>query len=362
VSLIGAIALLAVVLLAAGAGLWLLSQRLRESASRLDRVLIETASTRQASESIDRRFEDLRRSVDDRVGGVEASLTTGQRHVSEHLGQSGLLLKDVGEKMGRIYEASQKIEKLAGEVTRLEDLLKPPKLRGTLGETFLEQALRQALPPGSWQMQYRFADDGMVVDAIVLLGDRFVPVDSKFPLENFRRSREVEDETERRRARTAFAADVRRHADGIARKYIRPAAGTYDYAFMYIPAEAVYSEIIAEDDTKALADYCIEQRVFPVSPRLLYAYLSTVAMVLRGQELQRSAQDVSEKLAELARLWERAGEPFKKVGTHLGNAQKQYEEASTCLARFGRRLTGVSERAEETLEEIVEPLSLLPPS
>src|SRR5260370_42642243 len=94
-----------------------------------------------------------------------------------------------------------------------------------------------------------------------------------------------------------LSATVRRNAEGIARKLIRPAAWIYDYAFMYIPAEAVYSEIIAEDDSKALADYCIEQRVFPVSPRLLYAYLSTVAMVLRGQELQRSAQDVSEKLA-----------------------------------------------------------------
>lgn len=254
-----------VLLLAAAAALFLLFQRLRESAARLDRVLAETAGARQATESVDRRFEDLRRSVDNRVEGIERTLQDGQKSMTDHLGQSGRLLQDVGEKMGRIYEASQKIEKLAGEVTRLEDLLKPPKLRGTLGETFLEQALRQALPPGSWQMQFRFPDDGAIVDAIVFLGDRFVPIDSKFPLENYRRSREVEDEGDRRRARAAFAADVRRHADSISRKYIRPAAGTYDYAFMYVPAEAVYSEIASDDSEKALADYCIEQRVFPVS-------------------------------------------------------------------------------------------------
>jgi DNA recombination protein RmuC len=356
-----AVTILGALVCAAAAALFLLFQRLRESAARLDRVLAETGSARQASESVDRRFEDLRRSVEERVGGVERSLQDGQRSLTDHLGQSGLLLKDVGEKMGRIYEASQKIEKLAGDMTRLEDLLKPPKLRGTLGETFLEQALRQALPPGSWQMQYRFPEDGCVVDAIVLLGDRFVPVDSKFPLENYRRAREVEDEGDRRRARAAFASDVKRHADSISRKYIRPSAGTYDYAFMYIPAEAVYAEIVADDAEKALADYCIEQRVFPVSPRLLYAYLSTVSMVLRGQELQRSAQEVSERLSELARLWERAGEPFKKLGTHLSNAAKQYEEASGSLARFGRRLEGVSERAE-AIEEASVALPLLPPS
>jgi DNA recombination protein RmuC len=355
-----AVAVLGALLLFAAAALYL-SQRLRESAARLDRVLAETASARQASESVDRRFEQMRRSVEDRVGGVERSLRDGQKSLTDHLGQSGQLLKDVGEKMGRIYEASQKIEKLAGEVTRLEDLLKPPKLRGTLGETFLEQALRQALPPGSWKMQYRFPDDGLIVDAVVLVGDRFVPVDSKFPLENYRRAREVEDEGERRRARAAFASDVKRHADAISRKYIRPAAGTYDYAFMYVPAEAVYSEIVADDEQKALADYCIEQRVFPVSPRLFYAYLSTVAMVLHGQELQKNAQEIAEKLSELGRLWERAEEPFKKVGTHLGNAVKQYEEASGSLARFGRRLEGVSESAE-SLEEVVETPPLLPPS
>jgi len=357
-----AIILLGLLVACAAAAILVLLTRVREGTVRLDRVLSETASARQASESVDRRFEELRRSVAERVEGVERSLQEGQRHLSDHLGQSGQLLKDVGEKMGRIFEASQKIEKLAGEVTRLEDLLKPPKLRGTLGETFLEQALREALPPGSWQMQYRFADDGSIVDAVVSVGDRFVPIDSKFPLENYRRARELEDESEQRRARAAFVSDVKRHADAIARKYIRPAAGTYDYAFMYVPAESVYAEIVADESEKALADYCIERRVFPVSPRLFYAYLSTVAMVLRGQELQRNAQDVAERLSELARTWARAEEPFKKLGTHLGNAAKQYEEASAALNRFGQRLEGVSDGAERTLVQVGETLPLLPPS
>ncbi len=354
--------LLVAALLASITAALLFLLRVRETSSRLDRLLSETASARQASESVDRRLEELRRSVEARVEGVERGLVEGQKNVADYLGESGKVLKDVGEKMGRIYEASQKIEKLAGDVTRLEELLKPPKLRGTLGETFLEQALRQVLPPGSWQMQYRFPD-GVVVDAVIMVGERFVPVDSKFPLENYRRAREVEDEGERRRARAAFASDVRRHADSIREKYIRPASGTYDYAFLYVPAEAVYAEIVADDEQKALADYCVEQRVFPVSPRLLYAFLSTVAMALRGQELRKNAEEIQERLLDLERLWERAGDPFKKLGTHLSNAQRQYEDAATALNRFAARLSGIAEPVEERREpESNSHPSLLPPA
>jgi DNA recombination protein RmuC len=256
------------------------------------------------SESLDRRFEDLRRSVEERVRGVETSLTEGQKGLTQHLGDSGKMLKDVGERIGRLLEASQKIEKLAGDVTRLEDLLKPPKLRGTLGETFLEQALRQALPPGSWKMQHRFSD-GMCVDAVIRIKERWVPVDSKFPLENFRRARETDDEGERRRARSAFASDVKKHADSIRRKYIRPAEGTCEYAFMYVPAEAVYAEMAADGEERRWRTSASRCRSSRPRPRLLYAYLATVAMVLAGEELRRTPRGPG-RLGELERLWDRA--------------------------------------------------------
>ncbi len=146
-----AAALVAVVALFA-ASLW----NARRTSARFDRLIGDTAAARQASEAVDRRFDELRRAVGERVEGVERRLAEGQRSLSDHLGQSGRLLSDVGEKMGRIFEASQKIEKLAVDVTRLEDLLKPPKLRGALGETFLEQALAQVLP------------QAMLADAVLL--------------------------------------------------------------------------------------------------------------------------------------------------------------------------------------------------
>lgn len=336
--------------------------RSRDDAARQDRLLAELAAARGASESLDRRFDELRRSVDLRVSGVEQRLVDGQKNVADHLGASGKLLEDVGQKMGRIYEASQKIEKLAGEVTRLEDLLKPPKLRGTLGESFLEQSLRQALPQRCWKMQHRFSDN-VVVDAVITVGERLVPVDSKFPLENFRRSREAAQEPDRRQALRDFSSDVKRHVDAIRSRYIRPDDGTYDFALMYVPAEAVYAEIAGDGEEKSLADYAVERRVVPVSPRLLYAYLATVAMGLRGLELQQSAQEVQARLADLSRLWVKVDEPFGKVRGHLANAQTKYEEAAKALNRFGDRLTSVAEGAAEKLDDSkpIEVVSLFPP-
>ena len=345
---------------AAGVALGL--ARSRESASRIDRLLAETARAREASQSVDRRFEELRGSLETRVGGVEKRLDSGQQSIADHLGKSGSLLKEVGEKLGRLHEASQRIEKLAGEVTRLEDLLKPPKLRGTLGEMFLEQALAQVLPPGAYATQHPLGG-GVVVDAVVFVQDRLVPIDSKFPLENYRRAREVEDEGEKKRARQQFARDVKKHVEAIAEKYIRPAAGTCDFALMYVPAEAVYAEIAADGEEAALADYAASRRVIPVSPRLLFAYLSTVALGLRGIALQENAKEVHQNLADLSRLWDRVGGPLEKLGGHLANASKQYEETSRAFERFTLRLETISEKADAEIEG-AEPavLPVLPPS
>lgn len=325
-----------------------------EEGRRLDRLLAETSAARQASESTDRRFDEMRRTVEERVAGVERRLNEGQSEVSTHLGA-------MREKMGHVFEASQKVERLATDMTRLEELLRPPKLRGVLGETFLEHALAQVLPPKFWELQHRFRD-GVVVDAVVLVApDCRVPIDSKFPLENYRRSREAPDEGERRRAQRAFFADVRRHVDAIHAKYVRPDQGTTDFAVMYVPAEGIYCEIIGGGDP-GLVDYAVERRVFPVSPMLLYAYLATVRMGIRGLELQESAHEIQAKLADLSRHWERLEEPLGKLGTHLSNAQKQYEESTRAFARFAGRLAGISEAGPRPVEEERPATQLPPPS
>ncbi|HMA19125.1 MAG TPA: DNA recombination protein RmuC [Thermoanaerobaculia bacterium] len=329
--------------------------RPREADPRLDRLLVEVAAVRGSSESMDRRVEDLRRSVGERVAAVEDRLAAGQKDVSETLG-------DVREKIGRVFESSQKVERLAGDMTRLEDLLKPPKIRGNLGETFLEQTLREALPPDVWTMRHVFSD-GTVVDAAVRVGPRIVPIDSKFPLENFRKGREAADDAERRRARRDFAGDVRKHVEAIRKKYIRPFDGTFDFALMYVPAEAVYCEIVSDEDAPSLTEFAAERRVILVSPSLLYVYLATVAIGLRGMELEKSAHEVLGRLAELEKQWEKVEGPFEVLGTHLRNSHAKYEETARALDRFGERLSTLAERElEEALESDIGAPPLPPPS
>ncbi|HWC65258.1 MAG TPA: DNA recombination protein RmuC [Thermoanaerobaculia bacterium] len=311
------------------------------------------------SEAIEKRLGSFERTIDARIEASQAALGQNLGTMQQQSAESAMLLKSVGENLGKVFEASKKIEKLAGDVTRLEDLLKPPKIRGLLGEAFLEEALRQVLPPGSWEMQKRFAD-GEVVDAAVRLGDRFVPIDSKFPYESWRRALDCEDEAERRRLVRQLRAATRRQADEIARKYIRSAEGTYEFALMYLPAEALYAEIVAEGDDENVAEYAIGRHVIPVSPMLLYAYLFTVAQGLRGLEIEKRAHAVVEELARLKRGVERIEEPFGKLGGHLSNAQKQYEETSRQLTRFAERLREVAE-SEETPAQPALPLRALPP-
>lgn len=311
------------------------------------------------SEALEHRLGSFERTIDERIKASQAALGQNIGTMQQQSAESAMLLKSVGENLGKVFEASKKIEKLAGDVTRLEDLLKPPKIRGLLGEAFLEEALRQVLPPGSWEMQKRFAD-GEVVDAAVRLGERFVPIDSKFPYESYRRALDCGDDSERKRLIRQLRAATRRQADEIARKYIRSAEGTFEFALMYLPAEALYAEIVAEGDDENVAEYAIGRHVIPVSPTLLYAYLFTVAQGLRGLEIEKRAHVVVEELALLKRGIDKIEDPFGKLGNHLSNAQKQYEETFKQLSRFAERLREIAD-SEDSPAQAALPLRALPP-
>jgi len=372
------VALAALVLVAiAGAALYLAgrrSARERQDALEQRRMLTaltaETAASRALaaesgktvhalSEALEKRLVSFERTIDERIRASQDALGRNIGTMQQQSAESAMLLKSVGESLGKVSEASKRIEKLAGDVTRLEDLLKPPKIRGLLGESFLEESLRQVLPPGSWEMQKRFAD-GEVVDAAVRVGERFVPIDSKFPYESYRRALDCSDDGERKRLLRQLRSATKKQADDIARKYIRAGEGTLEFALMYLPAEALYAEIVADGEDGNVAEYAIERHVIPVSPTLLYAYLFTVAQGLRGLEIQKRAHAVVEELAVLKRSVDRIEEPFAKVGSHLSNAQKQYEETARQLARFAERLREVAE-SEETPAQAALPLQSIPP-
>jgi len=213
----------------------------------------------------------------------------------------------------------------------------------------LEELLRQILPPKYYKLPYKFKS-GEMVDAVVQVGERLVPIDSKFPLENFRRLIASEGESEQREARKAFVRDVKKHVDDIARKYILPAEGTYDFALMYVPAENVYYETIIKDATtdggESLSSYAVEKKVIPVSPNSLYAYLMVIVLGLQGLEVEKRAGEIIKYLSSLKGDIDRFRTDFDVLGTHITHSRQKYEDAERSLGRLEDKLLHIEEKGQ----------------
>jgi DNA recombination protein RmuC len=299
----------------------------------------------ERSAEVDRRLQALGETMDRRLGSLD-------ERVDRRLEGATKTTTAIHERLGKVDEATSQMLERAKELGRLEQALRPPKARGGFGELLLENLLRDRLPPSAFQMQHTFAS-GERVDAIVRV-DRLIPVDSKFPLDNYNRLVEAESDDERSLAERQFSRDVRTHIDAIAAKYIRPDEGTYDFAFMYIPVEAVYYEL-ACGKTGALLQYAHERRVFPVSPTTFIAYLQVIVLGLRGMQIEQHAHEVMAYVADLQRDFDRFGDDFDKIGTHLGHAQSKYHEAGKRLDRLEAKLERAAEEHDELeAEEVLE--------
>jgi DNA recombination protein RmuC len=255
---------------------------------------------------------------------------------------------EVQKGLGELSAATAKVYEVGRDVATLHDILRAPKLRGGLGELLLGDLLAQVLPAAHFELQHTFRS-GERVDAVVRLGDGLVPIDSKFPLEDFRRLLEAADDEQRARARKAFVARVRKHIDDIATKYVLPDEGTYDFALMYIPAENVYYETIIRDEEPGLAAYAINRKVVPVSPNSFYAYLQAIVLGLRGLRIEARAHEVMGQLTRLGGDLGRLRDDFRLVGKHLGNATQAYGAAERRLDRLDGKLATIGD--EEEVEE-----------
>ena len=248
----------------------------------------------------------------------------------------GSAVGDVRERLGALAEATKRLEQVGASVAELQELLKVPQLRGTLGETWLEELLRQIFPAGLYEMQHAFRS-GERVDAVLRVGDRLVPVDSKFPLEACQRMLAADGaaaDVERR----AFRKSLRARIDEIADKYIRPDEGTFEFALMYVPAEAVYYEAVIRGEDQqgedSVVGYALARKVIPVSPNTLYAYLAAIIHGLRGLAVAAQAKEILAALGGLAQEFAKFQRAFDVVGRHLTNARGQYEEAERARARI----------------------------
>jgi DNA recombination protein RmuC len=289
-------------------------------------------------------MELLNQSVNGLNQQVTQLLTESSKSISDRLDNTNTVVGDLRQKLGRLEEASRQMLDVGKDISRLQDILQPPKLRGSMGEFFLHDLLAQILPGNNFEMQYKFKG-GETVDAVIKLNQGLVPVDAKFPLDNFRRIIESGTDEDKKAARKAFLRDVKIHVDAISSKYIRMDEDTLDFALMYIPAENVYYETIIKDDESAtdpeLFSYAITKRVIPVSPNTFYAYLQTIFLGLRGMRVEEKSREILENIARVQKEFEKFSEAFRLVGQHLDNSSKKYMEAQKRFGALGSKIEQV---------------------
>jgi DNA recombination protein RmuC len=278
--------------------------------------------------------------VNDRLKENAEVLQKTQQSLGERLDNAARVVGNVQKSLGGLEEANRRIYEVGKDIASLQEILRAPKLRGGLGEFLLEDLLAQVLPPDHVSTQYRFRS-GEKADAVIKLGNSLVPVDAKFPLENFKRALAAATDEERTRAKKQFTTDVKKHIDAIAQKYILPDEGTYDFALMYIPAENVYYETIIKDESageKSLSEYALGKRVIPVSPGSFYAYLQAIVLGLKGMKVEERAKEIIRYLSRLQGDFARFRDDFDLVGKHLGHAQSSYQSADKRIEQFGQKL------------------------
>ena len=278
--------------------------------------------------------------VNDRLKENAEVLQQTQQSLGERLDNAARVVGNVQKSLGGLEEASRRIYEVGKDIASLQEILRAPKLRGGFGEFLLEDLLAQVLPADHFSAQYSFRS-GEKADAVIKLGTSLVPVDAKFPLENFKRALQAESDEERTRAKKQFTADVKKHIDAIAQKYILPDEGTYDFALMYIPAENVYYETIIKDEStaeKSLSEYALSKRVIPVSPGSFYAYLQAIVLGLKGMKVEARAKEIIRYIGRLQGDFARFRDDFDLVGKHLGHAQSSFQSADKRIEQFEQKL------------------------
>jgi DNA recombination protein RmuC len=287
-------------------------------------------------QSVSQRLESVTRALQDGVSNSAQIATQGQTAIANELKNTREQIGHIQKQLGEFQELGRGI---SSATKSLEGILGGAKTRGLLGEVTLGRLLEDSLPTSQYAVQYRFSS-GEAADAVIFLRDKkLVAVDSKFPLDAFRRiSAEGEE------AKRAFATAVKGHADSIAKKYIVPNEGTLDLALMFVPSETVYYEMLMTLDSKgeALDSYCRGKNIIAVSPNTLYAHLCVIHLGLRGMQIEENAKRISAGLSGIQKNMTTFTDVFEKLGTHLKNAQQSYGEADKRL-----------EKTQNTLDSLV---------
>jgi DNA recombination protein RmuC len=296
------------------------------------------AQLAQLSQAVTQQLGNMSHQIQGGMASTGSLVSDAQRAVSVQLQSATTIMGTLQQQLGKVEQSGRDLSDAAKAI---EGVLGGAKTRGLLGEIALERMLADTLPASAYEMQYRFST-GEVVDAVVHFGGKLVPIDSKFPLEGFRRLMEQGEES-----RKDFGGAVRLHADAIAKKYVMPGENTLDFALMFVPSESVYYELLMSADGKGvpLDVYCRQKRVIPVSPNSLYAHLSVILMGLKGFQIEENAHRLHASLSGLKTQWDNFATVFERLGTHLRNASQSYNEADSKLDRAREALNRMAQGA-----------------
>ena len=291
---------------------------------------------------IQHQLNELRATIDGKLGD---SAKMFQQQYSE----SVKVIQDITEKLTRLDETNKQVINFADQLQNLQDILQNPKQRGVLGEYYLETVLKNVLPPGSYKLQYEFRD-GSVVDAVILVKDKIIPVDSKFSLENYNRLLQTKNGAEREQLERQFRQDLKNRIDETS-QYVKPEEGTLDFAFMFIPSEAVFYDVLINKvgavEAKDLIQYAFQKKVIMVSPTSFMAYLQTVLQGLRALQIEESAKEIRKRVEDLGRHLSSYETYMQKLGSHLGTTVNTYNIAYKELGKIDKDVLKITDGSGE---------------
>ncbi|OGF68861.1 hypothetical protein A3H65_03630 [Candidatus Giovannonibacteria bacterium RIFCSPLOWO2_02_FULL_45_14] len=323
------------------------------------RQLADVRAKRSGEEKPNEGMLMLQNQMNELARKLDRGLGQSTDIIQKQFGESAKIIREVTERLTKLDETNRQVVNFAEQLRKLQDVLQNPKQRGILGEYYLETVLKNVLPPGSFQMQYSFKD-GNIVDAAVFVDKRIIPIDSKFSLENYNRILETAGLEEKKKYEKALVNDLKTRIDETS-KYVRPQEGTMEFAFMFIPSEAVYYDLLINKvgsviEDKNLIAYAGQKKVIVVSPTSFLAYLQTVLQGLKNQKISEQAQDIIKQVTSLARHLLTYQDNFQKIGKNLGTTVSAYDKAYQEFSKIDRDIYKITGESIES-----EPLAIAKP-
>jgi len=322
------------VILGFGIIFYLINKKLSELGNqKSDQSLLEWLKTMQGS--IDSTNKAVNEALNNTSNHMVKTLQENSKQLNERLDKAASVIKDVGTEVGKMSEIGRNMREL-------QDFLKSPKLRGNIGEQVLKDLISQMFPKNSFNLQYQFKT-GDIVDAAIKTDAGILPIDSKFPMENFQKMAKADSESSKESFKKELIRDVKKHIDAISKKYILPEEGTMDFALMYVPSESVYYELVNMTD---IMDYARSQRVYIVSPSTLYAHLQTILLSYEGKKIETRSKEVFATLRALQIDYSKVDENLSVLGKHINNASSQFSHVTTGFMQLGKKLSSTKQLEE----------------